>query len=77
MWLLSLLLSVFFHHYKTVVPRGSYAVGEVIQANDFSRGDLWSTDVEDLATDPSQVVGHTVLKPLRGGSNIRLSDVSK
>jgi flagella basal body P-ring formation protein FlgA len=76
-WLLSLLLSVFFHHYKTVVPRGSYAVGEVIQANDLNRGDFWSSDVMDLATDPRQVIGHTVLKPLRPGSYIRLSDVSK
>ena len=76
-WLISLILSMFLHHYKTVEPRGSYAVGEIIEANDLVRGDFWSSDDMDLATDPSQVVGHMALKPLHPGSYIRLSDVSQ
>ena len=76
MWFLGLVLSLFFHHYKTIVPLGSYPVGHVIQADDFRRGDFWSTDVLDYATDPSQVIGHVVLKPIQGGGNVRLSDVS-
>lgn len=76
LWLLNLILSLFLHHYKTIVPCGSFPVGHVIQAGDFTRGDFWSSDAMDLATDPRQVVGHTVLKPFYGGRNVRLSDVS-
>jgi hypothetical protein len=66
---------IFGHTYKTLVPKGTLPVGYVIQDGDFTRGFFGSTDKEDLATDPRLVVGHTVIKEIRAGSSIHMSDI--